>query len=90
MSTPAETLQPMSEIFQPAEKAFDDGLKHREEAKREAATDPAARWEAVQEFMVWAASQSTAPKMTPAACKAKERRLLAGMAGMFAEQAPKE
>ena len=65
---------------------FDDSLKRREEAKREAATDSLARWEAVQQFMAWAAAQSTAPKMTPAACKAKERRLLAGMAGMFAEK----
>ncbi len=71
-------------------KAVDDGLKRREEAKREAATDPVARWDAVQQFMAWAASQSTAPKMTPAACKAKERRLLAGMAGMFDNKAVEE
>ena len=69
---------------------FDDDLKRREEAKRDAVTDPAARWQAVQEFMAWAASQATAPKMTPSACKAKERRLLAGMAGMFEEKPPKE
>ncbi len=72
------------------ETARDDSVKHREEAKREAASDPLARWQAVQEFMKWAAAQSTAPKMTPAACKAKERRLLAGMAGMFTEKAAEE
>jgi hypothetical protein len=40
--------------------------------------------------MAWAASQSTAPKMTPAACKAKERRLLAGMAGILEEKVVEE
>ena len=90
MSSPEDTLQPMPEKPQRSEAALDDDLKRREEARREAATDPVARWQAVQEFMAWAASQSTAPKMTPAACKAKERRLLAGMAGMFQEKAADE
>jgi hypothetical protein len=74
MLSPEETSQPA---------LGNDELKRREEAKREAATTPAARWQAAQEFMAWAASQSTAPKMTPAACKAKEQRLLAGIAGML-------
>ena len=74
----------------PAEAACDDDLKRREEQKRAAVTNPVASWQAVQEFMAWAGSQSTAPKMTPAACKAKERRLLAGMAGMFEEKAAEE
>ena len=90
MSSPEEPMQSTTEQPQPSETALDDDLKRREEAKREAATDPVARWQAVQEFMAWAASQSTAPKMTPAACKAKERRLLAGMAGMFEEKAAEE
>ena len=90
MSPPEETLQRTPEKHQLAETAFDDDLKRREERKREAATDPVARWQAVQEFMAWAASQSSAPKMTPAACKAKERRLLAGMAGMFEEEAAEQ
>ncbi len=81
---------PLSTNQQPGLAAFDDEVKRREEAKREAATDPAARWQAAQEFMAWAASQSTAPKMTPAARKAKERRLLAGMAGMFEQKAAEE
>ena len=40
--------------------------------------------------MVWAASQTTAPKMTPAACKAKERRLLDGIGKMFENKAAEE
>jgi hypothetical protein len=66
----------------PAELFFDD-LKRREEIKREAADNPCARWRAVQECMACAASHSTGPKMTPSACKVKERRRLDGMAGMF-------
>jgi hypothetical protein len=69
------------------ETAPDADLKRREERKREAATDPIARRQALEEFTAWAAAQSTAPKMTPAACKAKERRLLAGMAGIIEEKA---
>ncbi len=87
MPSPEETLQRTPVEPKPAEAAFDDDLKRREERKRETATDPVARWQAVQEFMAWAASQSSAPKMTPAACKAKERRLLAGMAGIFEKKA---
>ncbi len=78
------------EILPPTARPFHDELKRHEEAKREVAADPVARWEAAQQFLAWAASQSTAPKMTPAACKAKERRLLAGMAGMFEEKAVEE
>lgn len=90
MPSPEETLWPRPEKPQPSATARDDDLKRREEAKRKAATDPLARWQALQEFMAWAASQSTAPKMTPAACKAKERRLLAGMAGMLEEKTAEE
>jgi hypothetical protein len=83
MSSTEEALRVMPVQPPLADRTSDGGLKRREEAKREAATDPVARWQALQEFLAWAAAQSTAPKMTPAACKAKERRLLAGMAGMF-------
>ena len=74
-----ELIESTTEGTRLSEKTFDNGLKRREEARREAATDHVARWEFVQQFIAWAAAQSTAPKMTPAARKAKERRLLAGM-----------
>jgi len=90
MSSSEEPMQFTTEERRLSANSFDDGVKRREEAKREAATDPVARWEAVQQFMAWAASQSTAPRMTPAACKAKERRLLAGMAGMLDNKAAEE
>ena len=89
MSSPEESGPPVAPTHL-LDEACDDGLKRREEAKREAAWDPVARWEAVQRFTAWAASQSTAPKMTPAVCKAKERRLLAGMTEMFEEKAADE
>ena len=79
MSSTEEAMRSTTEQPLPSETAGGDDLKRSEDAKREAATDPIARWQTVQEFLAWAASQSTAPKMTPAACKAKERRLLAGM-----------
>ena len=54
-------------------------VKRREEAKREALQDPLVRWRATLGFLAWAAAQPTAPQATPAARKAKERRLLAGL-----------
>jgi hypothetical protein len=68
----------------------DDDSKRREEEKRAAAADPNERRQGGQDFLAWAAAQSTAPKMSPAACKAKERRLLAGMAGMLKEKTAEE
>ncbi len=85
-----ESFRPIPEKREPTETACNDLLKHCEEVKRRAATDPLVRWDAMQEFMAWAASQSTAPRMTPAACKAKERRLLAGMAEMFEKKAAED
>jgi hypothetical protein len=55
-------------------------VKRREEEKRQKAQDRLARWKSMQQFLAWAALQSTAPKRTPAALKAKERRLVAGLA----------
>jgi hypothetical protein len=57
-----------------------DDAKISEETKRAAMQDPLSRWKETLEFLDWAASQTTAPKATPAARKAKERRLLVGLA----------
>ena len=90
MSSSREFEQHPTEKPRLAETALGNDLKRREEAKRERATAPLVRWEAVQQFMAWATAQSTAPKMTPAACKAKERRLLAGMAEAIDDKAAEE
>ena len=47
-----------------------------EEAKRDAHWRPDARWRLIQETIGWAEQQATVRRNTPAACKAKERRLL--------------
>jgi hypothetical protein len=51
--------------------------KRREEVRRDRHTDPAERWRLIQETITWAEAQSTVRRNTPAACKARERRLLA-------------
>jgi hypothetical protein len=55
-------------------------LKAREEAKRERNWDPAMRWKVLQATIAWAADQDGIRRNTPAACKAKEQKLLAGLA----------
>jgi predicted flap endonuclease-1-like 5' DNA nuclease len=90
MPSPEDVLQPNPKDHQFDMTAFDDDVKRREEAKREAVCGPAARWQAAQDFMVWAASQTTAPQMTPAARKAKELRLLDGIGKMFENKAADE
>jgi hypothetical protein len=52
-------------------------LKRREEAKREAAWDPAERWRVLQETITWAESQATVRRNTPARCLELERAKLA-------------
>ena len=48
----------------------------REQARREKAWSPAARWRALQETIRWADMQSTARRNTPRSCLERERRLL--------------
>jgi len=55
----------------------DDDLKRREEAKREAHWDPAARWRAVQDMIAWAESQATVRRNTPKKCLELQRAKLA-------------
>jgi len=50
----------------------------REQARREKAWCPAARWRAMQETIRWAEMQPTARRNTPRACLERERRLLKG------------
>jgi hypothetical protein len=54
-----------------------DDLKRREEAKREAAWNPAERWRVLQETITWAESQLTVRRNTPARCLELERAKLA-------------
>ena len=49
----------------------------REQARREKAWSPAARWQVLQETIRWAEMQYTARRNTPRACLERERRLLA-------------
>lgn len=51
-----------------------------EEAKRERMWNPAKKWQAMQEMMTWAEQQSTVRRNTPAACLARQKKLLAGIA----------
>ena len=51
-------------------------LIEREEAKRERNWDPALRWKVIQDTITWAEQQATVRRNTPAACLAKQRRLL--------------
>jgi hypothetical protein len=57
-----------------------DGLKLREEQKRDAAWDPAQRWRALQEMIAWAESQATVRRNTAARCLELERAKLAHFA----------
>jgi hypothetical protein len=50
--------------------------KRREEAKRDAAGDSATRWRQLQQMIAWAEAQAPVRRNTPAACKAREARLL--------------
>jgi hypothetical protein len=51
-------------------------LIQREEAKRERNWDPVKRWKVIQDTIAWAEQQATARRNTPAACLARQRRLL--------------
>lgn len=51
-------------------------LKQIEEAKRERNWDPALRWKVIQETITWADQQATAGRNTPAACLARQQRIL--------------
>ncbi len=57
----------------------DSELHRREQAKREAAWDPAERWRVVQQTITWAEQQATARRNTPAECKRLERQKLASL-----------
>jgi hypothetical protein len=57
----------------PIAMAFDD-LARSEHARRERAWSPAARWQAIQATIAWAAAQATVHRNTPAACITDERR----------------
>ena len=54
--------------------ALRDDLARREQARRERAWSPGARWQAIQETIRWAEQQATVRRNTPAACIAEERR----------------
>lgn len=51
-------------------------LIQREKAKRERNWDPVKRWKVIQDTIAWAEQQATARRNTPAACLARQRRLL--------------
>jgi hypothetical protein len=53
-----------------------DDLKRREELKREAHWEPAERWRVIQEMIVWAESQATVRRNTPARCLELQRAKL--------------
>jgi hypothetical protein len=53
-----------------------DDLERREELKREAHWDPAERWRVIQEMIVWAESQATVRRNTPARCLELQRAKL--------------
>jgi hypothetical protein len=55
-----------------------DDLKRREESKREAHWDPVERWRVIQEMIVWAESQATVRRNTPARCLELQRAKLQG------------
>lgn len=55
----------------------DDDLKRREEAKREAVTDPVLRWKEQQKALAWAEAQLPVRRNTPARCIELERLKLA-------------
>ncbi len=58
-------------------------IKRREEAKREAAWTPLARWQALQATLTWVEGQASVRRNTPGGClRAERRRLLRG--GSFA------
>jgi hypothetical protein len=57
---------------------FDDGLKRREEQKREANWDPAEYWRILQETIAWADSQACVPRNSPARCLEVQKAKLAG------------
>jgi hypothetical protein len=42
--------------------------KRREEAKREAAWDPVARWQVLQETITWVEAQAPVRRNSPAGC----------------------
>jgi hypothetical protein len=65
-----------------------DDLKRREEAKREANWDARERWRVIQETMTWAAQQIG--RNTPAACKAKERRIRISMGELPPDEAARD
>jgi hypothetical protein len=56
---------------------IDPELKAREEAKREAAWEPAERWRVIQETMSWAAAQDTVRRNTKETCLRLQREKLA-------------
>lgn len=51
-------------------------IKQSEDAKREAAWDPQARWRAIQETLTWAEAQATVRRNTPEQCLRWEARKL--------------
>jgi hypothetical protein len=60
-----------------ATEAFvNDDLKSREERKREQCWNPRQRWRVLQEMIAWVDAQQKVPRNSPAACLAKEGRLL--------------
>jgi hypothetical protein len=54
-------------------------LKAREERKRNRAWSPAQRWRVLQDTVTWAEAQPAARRNLPAACLAKEHKLLTGL-----------
>jgi hypothetical protein len=54
-------------------------LMQAEEAKRERHWDPALRWKVIQDTIAWAEQQATVRRNTPAACLAKQQRMLSTM-----------
>ena len=58
---------------------MNDELKQREESKRDRVWHPAQRWQVVQDTLTWAEAQPGVRRNQPAACLAKEHKLLAGL-----------
>ena len=59
---------------------MDDDLKRREEAKRDAHWNPAARWRAIQETITWADAQMPIPRNSMVRCLQLQRAKLAASA----------
>ena len=56
----------------------DSELMRSEEQKREAHWDPVERWRVIQEMIIWAESQATVRRNTPARCLELQRTKLQG------------